>query len=320
MTIDITDLFTMAGIEKTGKVQISHPEMSGLEPHPKDDWLYLGLLALRYAAETKASAIRSAAFIGSGNGIETIAALKLFPALETIFITDLVKDIQPRIVENISANASEELKGVRTYCMEGRDCQPLPHAVDLIYGNLPLIMFDQTEIEKYNLSRTTLTDEHAYSHLSKRPNDILWRWSLLSQLGFLLTAKEKLANNGSILTLIGGRTPPYAIEECFRRAKLRYKKLFTSFKRQSDGQFLKQYAEYETKTGVNFAFYDYAKTREIFQDKLGITIPEVIAELDEAELITLLIPAQLSANEAYQSHLKRKAVGHIAHAFEAWHA
>lgn len=317
-TIDITDLLTLTGINHRGTIQITHPDMTGLEPNPKDDWLYLGLLAIKDIAQRKGDQVKSAAFIGSGNGIETIAALKLLSHMETLFVTDLVQEIQPGIIQNITANAGEELKGVRTYCLGGRDCHPLPEPVDLIYGNLPLIMFDNSEIEKMPLSRTTLTDTAAYLPLSLGPNDILLRWSLLSQLGFLITAKEKLAPSGSIITLIGGRVPAYAIDECFRRAGLVYRKLSCTFKRQSDAQFLKQYAEYEQTAGVSFAFYDYAKASDILRDTLGVTVPELLPVKDDIQLKELLAPALLSAQEAYQASQSGKVIGHIAYAFEAW--
>lgn len=316
--IDVSDLFYMSGIKHQGKITISHPDMTGLETNPKDDWLYLGLLAIKAIAQKKASQIHSAAFIGSGNGIETIAALKVLPGLKEVFVTDLASDIQTGIIQNICANAKQDLEGVCTYCLQGRDCQPLPERVDLIYGNLPLIMFDQGDIVKHHLSLTTLTDGSAYTNLACGSNDMLLRYSLLSQLGFLISAKEKLRPAGSILTFIGGRVPFYAIHECFQRAGLNYKKLFTSLKRQSDGQFLKQYAEYEAKENVEFVFYDYKHAKEIILNRYGLLIPEVISGIEDEELKVLLAPALLSAKQAYEYYLQDLPVAHIAHAFEAW--
>jgi len=316
--INVSDLFRMCGMRHQGKVAITHPDMTGLEPNPKDDWLYLGLLSLRETARIKGDQIKSAAFIGSGNGIETIAALKLFSSLEKIFVTDLVKDIQPGIIQNIRLNVKNELKKVEVKCLAGRDCHPLPEKVDLIYGNLPIMVCDTEEIEKHHLARTTLTDAHEYAYLSQGKNDILEKYSLLSQLGFLLSAKEKLSAGGCVLTLIGGRVPYAAIDECFRRAGLNYCKMYTSFMRQSDCQFLKQYAEYEAKKKVNFAFYDCQRADDIICDKLAVAIPEIITGLDDDNLKELLKPALLTAQQAYQFYLKGKPVGHIAYAFEAW--
>ncbi len=317
-TISITDLFSVAEMDHQGKITISHSDMSGLESNPKDDWLYLGLLALKSVAQRKGPCVRSAAFIGSGNGIETIAALKLLPNLKTLYVTDLSPDVQPGVIANVTANAGELLSGVQTFCLQGRDGHPLPQRVDLIYGNLPLVMIDREEIRRHPLAMTTLTDAEAYAHLSQGPHDLLRRYSLLSQLGFLLSAKEKLNPGGTLLTLIGGRVSYYAITECFQRAKLRYRKLFTSIKRQSDPQFLKQYAEVEVREDIVFAFYDYKKAAEIIRDALNIAIPEVITHMDDEELKALLAPALLSAKEAYEQSLNGQSVAHIAHAFEAY--
>ncbi|MBI5798593.1 MAG: hypothetical protein HZB10_01535 [Candidatus Yonathbacteria bacterium] len=316
--ISITDLFSVAGMDHQGKIIISHPDMSGLETNPKDDWLYIGLLAIENIAQRKGRATTSAAFIGSGNGIETIAALKLLSSLKTLYVIDLSPDVQPGVIANITANTGELLKGVQTFCLQGRDGHPLPQRVDLIYGNLPLIMMDREEIRCHPLAMTTLTDAEAYTHLSQGPHDLLRRYSLLSQLGFLLSAKEKLNLDGTLLTLIGGRVPYYAITECFQRAGLGYRKLFTSIKRQSDPQFLKQYAEVEVKEDVVFAFYDYKKAAEIIQGALNIAIPELIPHMDDEELKALLVPALLSAKEAYEQSRNGRAIAHIAHAFEAW--
>ncbi|MDR3642443.1 MAG: hypothetical protein P4L74_02330 [Candidatus Doudnabacteria bacterium] len=318
LKINISELFNLVGIDHKGGIAIYHSDMTGLEPNPKDDWLYLGLLALKDIAESRKNKIHSAAFIGSGNGIETIAALKLMPELKKIFVTDLVQDIQKGIIKNIRTNAANDLKEVAISGLEGRDCQPLLEQVDLIYGNLPIIMCDPEEIKKHRLSMTTLTDAQSYEHLAVGHQDELRKWSMLSQLGFLLSAKDKLNKGGSILTFIGGRIPYQIINQCFKRAGLSYKRISTSFKRQSDSQFLRQYADYEAKAGVSFSFYDYQQAAQIIKSRLGVLVPDVINGLNDAELKELLVPALLTAAQAYKLSLTDQAVGHIAHAFEAW--
>lgn len=321
--INIGPLLKTIGLNLYGKVNISHPDMSGLAVNPKDDWLYLGVKSLKKISEEKEGQIRSAAFIGSGNGIETIAALKLFPNIETIYVTDLLLDIQSGIVENIQANAGEELKKVRMVCLTGRDCAPLPERADLIFANLPLVMFDQKEIVSNHLATTTLTDASQYLHLSQGDEDCLKRWSLLSQLGFLMTAKEKIKQGGTILTFIGGRIPFEVTDECFRRAGLEYRVLFRSFKYQAEPMFLKQYAEVERNEKVGFAFYDYCKAVEILQKELGIEAPDIIPgnasqTLPEEELKKILEPALVNADGAYRLYLQGRTVGHLAYAFEAF--
>lgn len=184
-------------------------------------------------------------------------------------------------------------------------------------------MFDSEEIATHHLATTTLTDASHYMHLSQGKQDPLKRWSLLSQLGFLLTAKEKMNPNGTILTFIGGRIPFEVTDECFKRAGLEYHVLFRSFKYQSEPMFLKQYAEVEKNENVSFAFYEYNKASELLRRELGIEVPEIIPgnanqTLPEEELKKILEPALVNANGAYQRYLQGRTVGHLAYAFEAF--
>lgn len=314
-TIDITSLMKVSGIDYSGKISVSE-NMSGLESNPKDDWLFLCLLVMKNLSERKDIKIATIANIGSGNGIETIAQLKLFQNLQKIIVTDVITEILPQIQQNIENNAAEEIKKVKIEYVAGRDCEPLKERVDFIYGNLPLIMVSQEELDK-NRATTTLTEASHYLHLSRGSNDILQKYSLLSQLGFLLSAKEKLQQNGIIITLLGGRIPQEAIDEVFKRASLKYHELYCAFKVQADPEFLEQYAKYETKEQVQFFFYDYEKAAKIIKDKLNIEVPDIIKNYSGEQLKELLKDVRLNANEAYAFARAEKPVGHIAFAFEA---
>lgn len=314
--IDISPLMRAAGIDHQGSVIITE-EMSGLEEEVKDDWLYIGLCAIRDVVKAKAGRITSMAAIGSGNGIETIAALKLIQGLEKIVVTDVLQKILAGIRNNIMRNMhAETFKNVSARFVDGRDCEPVTERVDLIYANLPLIMVEGNEL-LVNRATTTLTDARAYAHLSTGPKDRLRQYSLLSQLGFLLSAKEKLQPGGSIITLLGGRVPYEALDETFQRAGLHYRELSCAFKRQSDPEFLFEYASHELKEEVTFLFYDYEKAVDILR-KQGIDVPDIIKGFDGARLKALLADAAINANQAYALAMGRKNVGHIAFAFEAW--
>lgn len=314
-TLDITDLMKCAGIEHSGLISLTS-EMSGLEVNPKDDWLYYALLSFKMLFQERGHKIHSAAFIGSGNGIETIAALKIFQNLESVYVTDLLENILPDIEKNIRENAEKELRRTKINFLSGRDCLPLQEKVDLIYGNLPLVMADAQEVTA-PLATTTLTDTKAYMQLSLGRHDALRKYSLLSQLGFLISAKEKLNENGRIITLIGGRIPYEAVEECFGRAGLKYKHLLTGFKKQSDPVFLRQYAKFEKKEKIKFVFYDYGKASEILIS-LGFDVPNIIVDYDERQLKEILKSTQINANQAYALAKKGRDVGHLAFAFVAY--
>lgn len=301
------------GINHTGTVLISE-NMSGLEENPKDDWLYLALLSLAKIAKERGD-ITSAAMIGCGNGIDAIAVLKLFPNLQRLIVTDVIEDIMPHIEANIENSVPDHSDVSITYTV-GPDAYPLEEKVDLIYANLPLVMVDEIELQE-NRSTTTLTDAKRYIELAQGDADELKKYSLLSQLGFLLSAKERITKGGTIITLIGGRVPFSTIDECFKRAGLQYKHLYTAFMKQSDAEFTEQYANLENDENVEFVFYDYDKAKKILQDEFNVIAPDVIPGVSESSFKEALESAQINANQAFNLFKQGRDVGHLAFAFEA---
>jgi hypothetical protein len=312
--IDYGRLMKAAGIaDLTGVVDVTE-NMSGLETDPKDDWLYLGIRTLRDVAREKRDVIRSAACIGSGNGIDSIALLKLFPDLKRLIVTDILPDILPQIRENIQRNVQDPRRVQIDYVC-GRDCGSVHDPVDLIYANLPLIMVDAKEIGR-TLATTTLTDAQHYSALRLNDEDPLLTWSLLSQLGFLLSAKRKLHPGGSIVTLLGGRVPYDVLVELGRRAGLDLRERYCAFKKQSDAQFIREYAMYEQTHGVSFCFYDYRRASEIIRNQLHVSVPDIVP-LRGDQLKPLIDTARLTARDALALASEGQSVGHIAFSFEA---
>lgn len=313
-SVNISPLMASAGLAREGFVEIL-PLMSGIEPDPRDDWMYLGLRTLRVIAEEKEARIRSIAGIGSGNGVVEIGMMMLFPSLQKLYVTDILPEILPTIQSNIEKNVGDDIEKIAPQYLAGADCAPLPEPVDLIYGNLPLIMVDPASLQKTRAT-TTLTDAHRYEYLG-RADDPLQRWSLLSQLGFLLSAKSKLLPGGSIVTLIGERVPSDVIAEVFSRAGLRYRERFCAFKKQSDPEFLKEYAEYEVRKDVAFTFYDFNGASDMIRLHYGIDMPDTLPVSGDA-LRSLIEPTRLTAVEAYKHAQHGEVVGHIALAFETF--
>lgn len=309
--IDITPLLKAAGLEHGASVELTE-NMSGLEPNFRDDWLYLGILSLgRLRGDLS---IKSAACIGSGNGIDAIALLQFLPQLDQLFVTDILSGVLAPIRANIETNCAGRETRVSYLC--GRDCLPLPQKVDLIYANLPLIMVGDDSLSR-NLATTTLTEASSYLPLSDGPEDPLLSYSLLSQLGFLVSAKEKLNPGGKIITLLGGRVPFELLRLVFSRAGLKHREVYCAFKLQSDPQFVEHYAGYEGTHNVNFTFYDYTKASNLLEQKWGIRAPDIVAPHSGTELAELLTPARLNAKQAFSLLQKGQAVGHIAFAYEA---
>lgn len=290
------------------------PDMSGLEDDPRNDWLHVALSELRRFRATRGEHIRSAAFIGSANGIDVIAALRLF-SIERLTVTDIVPALLPDIERNIRANtASNRMPDTIRFAV-GRDCEPVEEPCDLIYANLPLVMVDTEQLGS-ELATTTLTDARAYAHLQNGPDDLLARWSLLPQLGFLLSAKPRLVPGGAIITLIGGRISDTAIDQCFERAGMNYTRGTVAIMRQSDEQYLAQYAEYEQRlAGDTFAFYDEAEASRILGAE-GYEYPSTLALTPEAAR-ALLQPALVSAGQAWERVQQGHHVAHLAYGFQA---
>ncbi len=300
---------SVSGIDHLGSIMVN-PDMSGLEENPKDDWLYLGLKSFKELSD-KYSQYSSAAIIGSANGIDAIALIKLFPNLKKLFVTDILPDILPLVKENIEKNIPELHTQIEY--VSGRDCYPVSEKVDFIYGNLPLVMVEASEIGAER-STTTLTAREYYISLKNGDDDILDKYSLLSQLGFIISAKEKLKEGGSLVTLIGGRIPTEAIEELFSRAGVKYRRLFTSFMKQSDPEFLQQYAKIEKGNGVTFAFYDYGRATDLLSNTWNVEAPDIVDKSEE-EIRSLLSNTKISAEQAYELYKNGEDVGHLAYAF-----
>lgn len=313
-SVNITSLLRAGGVDAEGAVDI-RPTMSGVETNPKNDWMYLGLRTLRDVAREKKDDIHSVAGIGSGNGIMEIAMVHTLPCLKRLFVTDILADILPTIRSNIENNIGKSHRGTHMQYIAGADCDPLPESVDLIYGNLPLIMVDAHSLQK-DRATTTLTDAKRYEHLGTH-DDPLARWSLLSQLGFLTSAMRKLNPGGSIITLLGGRVPTDVIAKVFSRAGLRYRERYCAFKKQSDPEFLREYAEHEVRTKRQFFFYDFQQAESIIRHEYGIDMPDILPVSGDT-LRSLIHPARLTAVQAYERAQRGNLIGHIAFAFEAF--
>ena len=307
--IDISQLMAVTGIHHSGFISVNS-EMSGLEEDPKDDWLYLGLKSFKVLSDEGFSP-KTAAIIGCANGIDAIAVLTLFPKLEKLFVTDILPDILPVIKQNIESNIPNNKTAMHYVC--GRDCQPVPEKVDLIYGNLPLVMVDETEIGAER-STTTLTDAKHYKPLQENAQDHLDAYSLLSQLGFILSAKTKMNAGGALITLIGGRIPTPIIDEVFSRAQVNSRKLFTSFMKQSDPEFLEQYAKIENSKKANFMFYEYQAAVDLIKNRWGVEVPDIL-DKSEDDIRALLKPTLVNAQQAFELYKQGKDVGHLAYAF-----
>lgn len=313
-TYDIKPLFRYAGVKtlpSPGVVTLED-RMEVPEPNPADEWISLGLRAMN-KLQQDGFAPRSAADVGTGNGILAIGIECIFHP-SSLYLTDIVGDVLGPSAVNFFRNIGSLKHGLPAVrILQGRDADPLPHNLDLIvFSPPPLMVGNETYIE-HGLSRTTMIERDEYAHLTSGPNDHLSRWSTLPWYGFLCGAKEKLSENGVILGLYSGRVPFHAISEAYDRAGLQLGVPFSIVKKQQDPQFLQQYARYEKEHlgHDSFDFYDYGKAEEILCD-YGLEMG--VLKTPHHQLKQLLMPAKISANQAYEKSKHGQSVAHIGHA------
>lgn len=316
MRVSIRPLFDLHDlVSSSAPEEISlDARMSGIESDARNDWLHVALAEYRRLKRDRGSVIGKAAFIGSANGVDVIAALRLF-SIDTLIVTDIVPDIIKYIEDNIYKNTPKECLPTQIDFVCGRDCDPVANPCDVIYGNLPLLMASGDELGS-DLATTTLTDAQAYSALNHGSDDPLAKWSLLSQVGFLLSAKSKLAPGGVVITLIGGRIPDEVIAECFDRAGMEYDLGTVAIMRQSDEQYLEQYAKHELRLdGKAFLFYDEAEAARLLA-RHGMVYPSIL-NLSPNDARAILEPAALTAASAWGRIQSGHHVGHLAYGFRA---
>lgn len=309
----LLELHGLASVTKEDRIHLT-AKMSGIEKDAANDWLHVALNELRRFQQRNGDHVGRAAFVGSANGVDAIAALRLFQ-IEAMVVTDILPEILAPIEQNIRDNTAAQDMPATIDFVAGRDCEPVPEGCDLIYANLPLIMTSSEDLGT-DLATTTLTDASAYERLAEGDDDPLVKWSLLSQLGFLVSAKPKLKPTGSVITLIGGRIPDDAIAACFRRAGMDFERGTVAVMRQSDEEYVEHYARYEaTFTRDAFLFYDEAEAARILETH-SYAYP-VIVDMSAEWVRDTLAPAALTAAQAWDNVRAGKHVAHLSYGFRA---
>jgi len=315
MIVDIKPLFRAAGVHipQPGIITLAS-RMEGLEKNPYDDWNYLGLVSWQEIAEERPS-LRKVAVIGSGQGVDAIALAHLFN-LDVLEVTDIVEKILAPSKANFLQNVPREKMPSLTY-FHGRDCHPLTQKMDLITFSPPPLMFPNRRYADTGLDRTTIVPWSDYEHLSSGRDDSLLKWSLLPQLGFLLSSRAKLGRQGRTITLYSGRVPFESIAECYNKADMNLTVRNTIVKRQTDPEYLACYAEYERNflQGDTFDFFDYEQAQKNL-DEVGIALPGLVTELSDKELRNVLESSRINARQALAQSLEGKNVAHIGYALE----
>lgn len=278
---------------------------------PRSDWVAaVTAPALQsYAQRHGTDQIRTFATIGTGSGLDALAAVETV-APDKVFVTDLHKDVvaeaQANIVRNILPDTDVELVGA-----SGDLASPLVGSdgpFDLIYENLPNIPLPaETSLDAGQTSSTFIAQEHT----GRSPSHI--QDSLLElHYQFLRQARALLADHGRVLCSIGARVPLEQIFETFAAAGYHAELVLYTWKLQSEADdVVGGYASAEQRGCGPFRYVPVDRLQDAFAGADAST------EVHEAKAIEQsLLPHTVTSVEAL-GMLRTHQLGHTVAVIEA---
>jgi methylase of polypeptide subunit release factors len=292
----------------------TYPPKVGMFKH---DWVAgVGFPAfLAYAAEYRhARPIRSFCSVGTGAGIDALAALECFD-LDRVVVTDIHPDIVSCAVRNIKRSCLEGGANAEVTGYSGDLLTPLPatdEKFDLIYENLPNIpaSADMDILRLYNSSSFVSRPERA----APDGGAPLARGALLElHCALLEQARPLLSPEGRVLCSIGSRASLDKIQGAIAETGYKARPLVFTWKVQTEApDVVAGYAEYESQGLGPFHFYPLSILIETFR---GISPAQGAARAWELE--ERLHPWRLTAAEGHEIVLAGGEVGHTAVIMEA---
>lgn len=174
---------------------------------PRSDWVasvaYPAFLAIQQM-DIGLSNIDCFATIGTGTGLDALAAIEVFGCREVV-VTDMHEDVVNTAARNIAENILDNAPPVSIHALSGDLLMPLrqvPGRFDLIYENLPNIPFHQDG----NIQHEQTSSSFIGSRREEVPDFVNSNLLTLHYLA-ILQAKGCLADGGAILSSIGTRVP-----------------------------------------------------------------------------------------------------------------
>lgn len=273
---------------------------------PRSDWVasvaYPAFVAIQQM-DIGLSHIGRFATIGTGSGLDALAAIEVFGCREVV-VTDMHEDVVNTAARNIAGNIVECAPSVAVRALTGDLLTPLlqiPDRFDLIYENLPNIPF----LQEGNLKH----DQTSSSFIGSRREDVPeFVHSNLLTLHYLaiLQAKNCLAENGVVLSSIGARIPLNVLLQVAHEAGYTGSILTYTWKVQSEPEeVIGGYAAWQRRGLGPFHFYPVDVLEETFSNI------DMVAAGDQAlEIERALHPHQLDAVAAYEAHRQGQMLGH----------
>lgn len=321
LRIPTTDLLPVPGklnrLQETLHLEVSEHTYTPKIGMFKHDWVAsLALPAFHaYAGEHGYGAVRSFCSVGTGAGVDALAALESFE-LSRIAVTDIHADVADSAVRNIARNCREAGISVKIDGYTGDLLRPLMKSgkrFDLIYENLPNIPAPESvdiwreQNSSSFISRAVSSESSAAAAQPAREGLLELHCALLEQ------ARPLLSPRGRVLCSIGCRTSLDTIRRAIEGVGYRPHPLAFTWKVQTEAEdVVSGYAEHESHGFGPFHFYPLSILVETFRE-----ISPAQAACSAWELEERLRPWELTAVQARKIILAGGEVGHTAIVMEA---
>jgi len=319
--IDANPLFQKMGLDTNGV----HPFVETPKMYPfkengdiRQNWSYFmsfGLLALKQKIQDEDSQPpKTMGIVGIGNGIEGVAAAKIFPeSLRELHVVDTDSEILTGALTNIRRNVDRTRLKIVGHV--GSFAEPLIQKdikLDLLTGNVPNLPSDEDQTLVTGADRGTFMPRalvEAYA-----PPEKFVRWALSTQYAYLKSAAQAVKEGGSVLTLVGGRFPLALTDQLFQETGYQdTHEVISGYKEQTEAEpDFRGYSAFEGAFGVSFDFYPHAwAEEELRSNKIGNP-----TKIHNAVKIKALLQSQrVSAQQALEQFHTGSAFGHTVHLF-----
>ncbi|HLD08166.1 MAG TPA: hypothetical protein VJB60_03810 [Candidatus Peribacterales bacterium] len=321
--INVCPMFDGLGISTRGLQPIV--QTPGMYPYKEQgdvrkNWSYFmsyGLTALRQDfTQRSVPNPRIMALTGIGNGLEGIAAARIFPdSLRRLHVIDVDQEILRGALHNIRRNV--ETTHLEIIGHVGSFFEPIEGdgaVIDLAAGNVPNLPSEEDQKLITGSDKGTFMPREWFERYL--PPEIFLKWALGTQYAFLMSASKVVRKEGSAMTLVGGRFPLPLAKDLFTQTGYeRPEEVICGFKQQTEPTpDYRGYSAFEQASDdVRFDFYLYENAQKrLAQSNIGN--PTRIHT--GSKIKSTLEDLKVSAQQALEVHSRGTTLfGHTVHLF-----
>lgn len=305
ITIDTSNFFgleTVSRIKNPATIRLSDRSYLPKADDPRSDWVASVAVPAFLAVARAGIQVRDFATIGTGAGLDALAAIEILKA-NFIIITDIHDDVVKIAENNIKSNTTEGAN-IALFSGVGDLLDPIKDQdfkIDLIYENLPNIPLNQNDLIDAGQNSSTFIATRA-----EEIPEFVSRYLITLHHLALRQAHPILRNGGRILSSIGGRIPLDAIKRLGTEAGYDSEILTFTWKQQSEPEeVIRGYAAWEQEGFGPFRFYPVQALSDTFQ-----SVSDVAAGAQSAEIERALQRHELTASAAMDAWKSGTPIGH----------